>query len=82
MKKIFESKLFGDNDSAERVHVYQIENHEYWQLYSMSHEEKCYECGVFDESGYEVVPGAVYHTYEFELSVHHLIMIETLALNV
>lgn len=82
MKKIFESKLYGRSESAERIHIYQLEEYEFWNFYTMPHDEMCEEFGVFDESDYEVAPGAVYHTYEFDLHREHIIMIETVALNV
>lgn len=82
MKKIFESKIYGECESAEKVHVYQIDNDEFWKFYTMSHEERCEELGVFDESDYEVAPGAVYRAYKFELFNNHIVMVETVALNV
>ena len=82
MKKIFESELYGYGESAEKIHVYQIEDHEFWKFYTMQHDDMCEEFGVFDESDYEVVPGAVYHTYKFELFNNHIVMVETVALNV
>lgn len=83
MKQIFKSKLNGWSESAERVYVYAIESdEEFWRFYTMSHEERCEEFGVFDESSYDVAPGAMYHTYRFELSSNHIIMIDTIALNV
>ena len=83
MKQIFKSSLNGWDESAERVYVYAIEsNDEFWSFYTMSHEERCEMFGVFDESGYEVAPGATYHTYQFELTSNHIIMIDTIALNV
>ena len=43
MKKIFESELNStDYYSAERIYVYALENEdEWWELESMSHDEKC-----------------------------------------
>ena len=82
MKKIFESKLYSECEFPEKVHVYQIENDEFWKLYTMSHKERCEKFGVFDKSDYEVAPGAVYRAYKFELFNHHIVMVETIALNV
>ena len=82
MKKIFESKLYGYGEFAERIHVYQLDEDEFWKFYSMQHDDMCKEFDVFDESDYEVTPGAVYHTYKFYLHNEHIIMIETVALNV
>lgn len=48
----------------------------------MSFYEKCAYFDVVDESGMEVMPGATYHTYEFCLSNHHCVMVETVTLNV
>lgn len=83
MKQIFKSSLNGWDESAERVYVYAIESSdEFWSFYTMSHEERCEMFGVLDESGYEVAPGAMYHTYRFELTSNYIIMIDTIALNV
>ena len=83
MKKIFESELNGWNESAERIHIYVLENDdEYWEFEDMTHKEKCEYFNVFDETGYAVLPGATYHTYDFHSTVNHIVMIETIALNV
>lgn len=83
MIKIYESVLHGLGESAEKVYVYALESdEEYWNLNDMSHKEKCEFFDVFDDSGYEVMPGAIYKTYEFEVSLNHVIMIERLAYNV
>ena len=83
MQKVFESALHGWDESAEKVYVYALESdEEYWSLNDMSHKEKCELFDVFDESGYEVAPGAVYHKYDFQLFSNHIVMRETVALNV
>ena len=84
MKKIYESPLNGWDESATRVHVYAIENDDdYWDFSNMSHRERCDYFDVYDESGsFGVAPGALYHTYEFDCGVHHIIMHETVAYNV
>lgn len=83
MKQIFDSNYYGDDDSAERIYVYALESiDEFWELQSMSHNEKCELFGVFDESGYEVMPGAIYYTYTFDVSLHFITMCETMAINV
>lgn len=83
MKKIYESPLNGWDESAERVHVYALESdNEYWELKEMTHKERCDYFGVFDDTGYDVMPGALYHTYSFDFGSNHIIMYETVAYNV
>ena len=83
MKKIYESPLNGWSESAERIHVYALENNdEYWTLKEMQHEERCEFFDVFDEFDHEVMPGAMYKTYSFDFSSNHVIMYETVAYNV
>ena len=83
MKKIFESQWNSWDETAEKIHVYELENdQEYWEFEAMSHEEKCEYFDVFDQSGYEVRPGAVYYTYVFDHTCHHVVMYERGALNV
>jgi hypothetical protein len=84
MKKIYESPLNGWDESATRVHVYAIENdEEYWNFSDMSFWERCDYFGVHDDGGaFCVAPGALYHSYEFDYTTHHIIMHETVAYNV
>lgn len=83
MKKIYESPLNGCNESAERIHVYALESDdELWEIEEMSHEDRCNYFDVFDETGCHVLPGAVYHTYEFNITKNHIIVTETVAFNV
>lgn len=83
MKMIYESPLNGWNESAERVYLYALEDdEEYWMFSEMTFEEKCDYFGVFDQTGYFVMPGAKYYTYEFKLTRKHIIIIETVAYNV
>lgn len=81
MKKIFESPLNGWDESAEKIHVYALENDdEYWELSEMRVDERCNYFGVQEESW--VAPGAMYHRYEFEVTLNYVIMIERIAYNV
>ena len=83
MKKIYESPLNGWDESAERVYVYELESDdEFWELEEMTFEEKCEYFGVFDQTGYFVMPGAKYYTYEFYLTTNHVMVMETVAYNV
>lgn len=83
MKKIYESPLNGWDESAERIHVYELESgDEFWELHDMTFEEKCKYFGVVDQTGYFVMPGAKYHTYSFAVGRKHVIMTETVAYNV
>jgi hypothetical protein len=83
MKMIYESPLNGWDESAERLYVYELESdEEYWEFYEMTFEEKCDFFRVFDQTGYFVMPGAKYYTYEFKLTSNHIIMFETVAYNV
>lgn len=83
MKKIYESPLNGWDESAERLCIYELENSdEFWKFYEMTFEERCEYFGVFDQTGYFIMPGAVYSTYEFHLTRKHVAVIETIAYNV
>lgn len=83
MERIYESPLNGWDESAERIYVYALESDdEYWELNEMSHEEKCEYFNVFDQTGYFVMPGAIYHTYAFSLYSTHIIVREYVAYNV
>jgi hypothetical protein len=48
----------------------------------MTFEEKCDYFRVFDQTGYFVMPGAKYYTYQFKLTSNHIMMIEAVAYNV
>ena len=85
MKKIFESEYYDtDNcESVEKVHVFQFtDEEEYYMFDDMSHKERCEYFDVFDERGYDVMPGARYYSYAFDYSTNHVIMYETLSMNV
>ena len=83
MKKIYESPLNGWDESAEIIHVYELENDdEFWDIHEMSFKEKCEYFGVFDQTGYFVEPGAKYYRYSFSVKCNHVIMTETVAYNV
>lgn len=83
MKKIYESPLNSWDESAEKIHIFALENDdEYWELESMSFEEKCEYFGVRESMGWSVAPGAVGYSYDFIVKGYHVIMIETSTLNV
>lgn len=83
MKKLFESNRYGFDESATAVQVFSFDSpEEASEFYEMSHDERCSYFNVFDESGYEVLPGGFYHTYNFEMSSGILVMYDVLALNV
>lgn len=83
MKKIFESHWNIHDESGDRVYVYEIENDdEFWEIEAMNHKEKCEYFNVFDESGYDVAPGAVYYTYDFYNNISFVTMYERKAFNV
>lgn len=82
MKKIYESPLNGWSESAERVHIYALENEdEYWELKEMSNYELQEYFGMYNP-GYEVRPGAMYFFYEFEITNNHALVIEFVGYNV
>ncbi len=82
MKKIYESPLNGWDESAERIHIYVIENdEEYYELREMSHLELQEVFGMY-EPCWEVRPGAMYSRYEFEVTNNHVVITETVACNV
>ena len=83
MKKIFESEFngFDDGESATKVHIYELENvDEFWEFEGMDFDEKCNYFGV--RNYYNVAPGTRSYTYGFDVSGHHIIMYETVSLNV
>lgn len=83
MKKIFESEFngFDDGESATRVCVFELEDvDEYWELDGMNFEDKCDFFGV--RNTYNVAPGGKFYEYDFDVSRHHAIVYETVALNV
>lgn len=83
MKKIFESEFngFDDGESVTRVHVYELDNvDEFWKFEHMNFDKKCNYFGV--RNYYNVAPGARFYTYEFDVSRHHIIMYETISLNI
>ena len=81
MKKIFESGLRGENESAQKIHVYEFSSEdEYWEFTNMSFNEKCEYCGVVEDT--YVMPGALYHSYMFDNSGTYVVMYETVAYNV
>lgn len=83
MKKIYESPLNSYGIGAERIHVYAIESdEEFWEIEEMSHADKCDYFDVFDETGCHVLPGNAYHAYEFNVTTSHVIVAETVVLNV
>ena len=83
MKKIYESPLNGWDESAEKIHVYALDESDDWfELYEMTEDELCEYFGVHEEPDYAVAPGALYHRYDFKLTSTHIIMIEKIALNV
>ena len=81
MKYIYTSPLCGWDESADRVYVYELESdEEAWDFREMSFEERCDLFGVCEE--YNVMPGALYHRYDFICTGNHIIMTETVAYNV
>lgn len=81
MKKIFESGLRGEGESAEKIHVYEFTSEdEYWEFINLSFNEKCEYCGVNEETC--VAPGALFHNYMFDNSGTYVVMYETVAYNV
>lgn len=81
MKHIYTSPLCGWDESADRVYVYELENdEEVLDFEEMSFEEKCELFGVKEE--YDVMPGALYHRYDFHCTGSHIIMTEVVACNV
>lgn len=83
MKKIFESEFngFDDGESATKVCVFEFENvDKFFKFDEMSFKEKCDYFGV--RNIYNVAPGAKFYEYDFDVSRHHVIMHETVSLNV
>ena len=86
MKKLYESELHGENESASKITVFLVKD---WCMFNeiseMSHEERCELFNVTDESlyPYAVMPGASYNSYSFILVYPcYLIVEETISLNV
>lgn len=84
MKLLYTSPLCGFDESAERIYVYEFENEdEFWELNDMTFEEKCELFGVYEEPDYAILPGGVYHRYDFHLlSDCHMVVSEISAVNV
>lgn len=83
MKHIYTSPLCGWDESADRVFVYELESEEeIWDFREMTFEQKCDLFNVYEEPDYAIDPGAMYHRYNFNLTGTHVIMTETIALNV
>lgn len=83
MKMIYESPLNGWDESAERIYVYALESDdEYWELEEMTFDQKCECFGVHEEPSYAVIPGGLYHRYNFDVTSNHVIMRERIACNV
>ena len=82
MKKIYESPLNGWDESAERIHIYALDNaEEYSMLKEMSNYELQEHFGMYNP-GYEVRPGAMYFIYTFEITNNYAIITEFMAYNV
>ena len=82
MKKVYETPLNGWDESAERIHIYALEdNDEYWSLKEMTFFKLCEHFGVC-EPGCGVMPGSIYSRYEFEITSNHVIITEAFAYNV
>lgn len=83
MKHIYTSPLCGWDESADRVFVYELESdEEIWDFREMTFEQKCDLFNVYEEPDYAIAPGAMYHRCNFNLTGTHVIMTETIALNV
>ena len=81
MKKIFESNWRSEDESAQKIHVYEFTSEEeFWKFERLSFNEKCEYCGVSEDTC--VMPGALYHTYMFDNSTTYVVMYETAAYNV
>ena len=82
MTKIYESQLNGWDESAERIHIYSLDNEEeHTMLKEMSNYELQEHFGMYNP-GYEVRPGAMYFVYTFEITNNHAIITEFVAYNV
>lgn len=83
MKKIFTSQGNVRYECWEIVHVYALEEIDKdLEFDSMSHKEKCEFFGVVDEGNAFVEPGALYRTYSFVATLHHIIMFEKISYNI
>lgn len=83
MKRIYDSPLNGWDESAERIYVYALSEHDDWyELKDMTHDELCDLFDVYEEPDYAVAPGGLYHRYDFEITSTHVIVVEKIALNV
>ena len=82
MKKIYESPINGWSESAERIHIYALENEEeHTRLKEMSNYELQERFEMYNP-GYEVRPGAMYFVYEFEITNNHVVITEFIGYNV
>jgi hypothetical protein len=81
MKKIYESPLNGWDESAERIHIYALdENDDWWEFDAMTEEDWCNYFNMYND--YSVAPGAIYHRYHFNLENNHIVITENIAYNI
>lgn len=82
MKKIYESPLNGWDESAERIHIYALENNdEYFKFTRMTYRELEEYFDMYNPS-WDVRPGAIYSRYYFSITGNHVIITEIVAYNV
>ena len=85
MKKIFTGNPSWRDEYCEVVHVYALEETDEdlsLEFNDMSHKERCELFNVFDESNYFVESGAMYKTYTFVNTLHHIIIFEKISYNI
>ena len=86
MKKIYESPYRGIDESAVSVWVYELNTDldEASILRDMTHNERCEAIDVVEESGgLWVMPGALYHSYDFDIvGDGYMVVTDRAALNV
>ena len=82
MRKLFESDFAGFDESSSQITIFECSEDEIKDIYEKSHRERCDFFDVFDERGYDVMPGALYHSYDFYIEGGFVVMVDTVAYNI
>ena len=82
MKKLYTSPIASEDERGYEVTLYELTEEEWYYFTNFSEHDFEEYFGLYSEDGC-VIPGAIYHTYEFHIvSLHHLIIVHRLALNI
>lgn len=85
MKLVFESDYCGYDEYATKVSVFEFDDgDEADRFWNASFDERCEIMDVFDgvHYSYSIAPGALYHSYSFEVYDGYLVQFDRIAMNV